>query len=279
MFAVTNMKAEGNKIINGLWIGETLSPLELLTISSFINNGHSFRLWVYRKPRTELPAGAELCDANEILSSDHIFRYKYNNQFGHGKNSLAGFSDLFRYKLLFEKGGWWVDMDVTCLKPFDFEDEYVFRPHHKLKIVGNIIKCPAQSPIMKDCFETALKQVNAENRDWLLPIRILNDNLLKYRLEGNIKEISNKDSWYQIRTFLGKKIVPENTWYALHWNNEEWGRNGIDKNSFITRSLFGSLLQKNGIAKNGLGGLNALKYRFKLTLTYFVINYFYKRLV
>ena len=40
--------------------------------------------------------------------------------------SYAGFSNYFRYKLLLERGGWWVDLDTVCLKPFDFDDEFVF---------------------------------------------------------------------------------------------------------------------------------------------------------
>jgi hypothetical protein len=31
-----------------------------------------------------------------------------------GKGTYAGFSDLFRYKMLFDRGGWWVDTDVVC---------------------------------------------------------------------------------------------------------------------------------------------------------------------
>ena len=39
--------------------------------------------------------------------------------------SLAAFSNLFRYKLLLERGGWWVDTDVICLRPFRVRDELV----------------------------------------------------------------------------------------------------------------------------------------------------------
>src|SRR6185312_16640543 len=43
-----------------------------------------------------------------------------------GNGSLAGFSNFFRYKLLLENGGWWVDMDTVCLRPFhSFAPEYV----------------------------------------------------------------------------------------------------------------------------------------------------------
>jgi len=35
------------------------------------------------------------------------------------------YSDLFRYSVLHQMGGWWSDLDVVCLKPFDFDDPYV----------------------------------------------------------------------------------------------------------------------------------------------------------
>ena len=48
---------ESNRIVNGLWIGNRLSKLELLTICSFLANGHDFHLWTYSDIRTPLPAG------------------------------------------------------------------------------------------------------------------------------------------------------------------------------------------------------------------------------
>lgn len=268
---------QGNNIINGLWIGSALSSLELITIKSFIAHGHTFRLWVYEPIATPLPKEVVIADANEILPANRVFRYKYNNQFGHGKNSLAGFSDLFRYKLLYEKGGWWVDMDVTCLKPFDFEAEYVFRNHHKLQMVGNVMKCPQGSPLMLKCYEEASEQVNAENRDWMLPIKILNNNIIQLGLEKHITELSNKDSWYDIRNFFRRRIKLHNHWYALHWNNEELGRNTVNKAYHVENSLYGNLIKKYQIDNIQLSGLDAVKYRFKMSLTFFVVNYFYKR--
>lgn len=275
MFA--NSMDAGNNIINGLWVGNTLSPLELITIHSFIANGHAFRLWVYEPIKTVLPKEVVIADANEIIPANQVFRYKHNNQFGHGKNSLAGFSDLFRYKLLYQEGGWWVDMDVTCLKPFDFTADYVFRNHHKLPVVGNVMKCPQGSPLMLQCYEEARVQVNAENRDWMLPIKILNNNILKLGLEKYVIELSNKDSWYDIRNFFRRNVALPNHWYALHWNNEELGRNTVDKSYHVANTLYGDLLERYHIPNTLLTGFDAAKYKFKMSLTFFVVNYFYKR--
>src|SRR5579862_9281216 len=120
----------GNTIIQGLWVGSSLSAMERLCISSFLKHGHIFRLFVY-EPVTGIPPGTEVHDAKLILPASAIFRY--------ANGSLAGFSNFFRYKLLLERGGWWVDLDTVCLKYFDFEDDYVFASH--LQKDGNSIVC------------------------------------------------------------------------------------------------------------------------------------------
>jgi hypothetical protein len=92
--------------------------MERLCIRSFLANGHGYDLYAYR-PVEDAPPGVKLRDANEILPESRIFRYSH-------RDSVAGFANYFRYKLLLERGGWWVDTDVVCVKPFDFGSETVF---------------------------------------------------------------------------------------------------------------------------------------------------------
>ena len=253
-----------NKIVNGLWIGNSLSQLELLTIKSFVNNGHIFYLWTYKPLFTNIPENVIIKDANEIIPENKIFRYKHKNQFGHGKGSLGGFSDIFRYKLLYEYGGWWTDMDVTCLKPLNFKEEYIFRTHHKLKVVGNIMKCPKHSTLMKNCYEKAIKEIDAENKDWHKPIKILVNEIQIQNLENFIVEISNQDRWAIVRKLLTScKTLPDN-WYLIHWINEEWRRNHIRKDFFIKKSTLGVLMLKNGFNGVEISSFNKLLYSYRL---------------
>lgn len=276
--------SEDNRIVNGLWIGRTLSALELLTIKSFLNNGHDFHLWVYNELETPLPPGIQVMDANHVLPEDKIFRYKNKDQYGHGKGSLAGFSDIFRYKLLYDHGGWWVDMDVTCLKPLQFETPYVFRIHHELKMVGNVMKCPRGSELMKRCFKIASEKVTADNRDWNLPIQILNDGIKDLGLEQYILDISNQDSWLTVKKFIIMDFKIPESWYVIHWVNEEWNRNGINKDFCGNRSLLRKLLLQNGIQPVKFTINDRLLTRYKLSTVhtlssltsskYFIINIF-----
>ena len=100
------------RIVQGLWIGPKLSKIELACIQSYLKHGHQFHLYAYH-PYENLPEGAILKDANEIILEKDIFTYEK----GPGKGSYAAFANLFRYKLLVERGGWWSDMDFICLSP------------------------------------------------------------------------------------------------------------------------------------------------------------------
>ena len=117
-------------IIHGLWIGNTLSRLELLTLRSFVHWGHEFHLWLYDDLQTAVPRGVCLRDARSVLPRARIFHKRQRDpETGVGQGSASPFSDLFRYKLLYEYGGIWSDMDITCLRPFDFAEDYMFRAH------------------------------------------------------------------------------------------------------------------------------------------------------
>lgn len=91
------------------WAGGPLSPYELLCLNSFVKCGHAFDLYAF-DTNLAVPAGVQLRDARELFDPQEFFVYED----GFGKGSPAGFANLFRYKLLAEKGGWWVDTDVVC---------------------------------------------------------------------------------------------------------------------------------------------------------------------
>jgi len=263
-----------NKKINGLWIGKTLSCIELLCLKSFIAHGHEFHLWVYENIETPLPEGVIVENARNIIPEENVFCYKNSNQYGHGKGSYAGFSDIFRYKLLYEHGGWWVDMDVVCLKHFDFETPYVFRTHDAFKVVGNIMKCEEKSEVMRLCYEKAMKKVDANNRDWNLPIRILNETIDELQFKRYIVNISNADSWlFIIKSLLFNFTIPEK-WYALHLINEEWRRNHINKKAISGNSCIGKLLEGYGLLEPSTFGQRAAN-----TIRIIVFRFAIKRVI
>lgn len=134
-----------HNIVRSLWVGPALSAMERLCIQSFLAHGHEFHLYVYEDVRN-IPAGTIVRDAREILPSSRIFEYA---QF---PGTYAGFANFFRYKMLLEQGGWWTDMDVVCMRRFDFDRDYVFSSEgiraERLVNCG-VIKAPPGSDIMR----------------------------------------------------------------------------------------------------------------------------------
>ena len=112
------------------WHGPPLSRLERLCMSSFIANGHGVHLHVYDEP-ARVPPGVTLMDAADVLPRRHLFAHA-------ASGSFALFADWFRYRLLHDKGGLWVDTDVVCLKPFDHGGEEIFAWQDSL-VINNAV--------------------------------------------------------------------------------------------------------------------------------------------
>jgi glycosyltransferase involved in cell wall biosynthesis len=213
--------SEANRIVHGLWIGKYLSKLELLTLHSFVRHGHDFHLWVYDDLATPIPPGVILEDASELLPKTSVFtKANIDAECGVGKGSFAPFSDLFRYKLLYEKGGYWVDMDVTCLRPFDITAPYVFRSH-RIGIMGNLMKCPPRSHVMRRAYEKT-SAIASKHAKWLYANRILSAEVLRSNLTSFIRnDICNEDSWIgAVHFMLEHDLQLPAAWYAIHWINE-----------------------------------------------------------
>jgi hypothetical protein len=105
--------------VQSLWVGNKLGDLEINCIKSHLRVGHIFILYVY-EPISNLPDGIEVRDAREILNERYL---GLNNNFG-----FYPLSDIFRFNLLYKKGGIWVDMDMYANRGWEcLEDkEYIF---------------------------------------------------------------------------------------------------------------------------------------------------------
>jgi hypothetical protein len=224
-----------NGPIQSLWIGSNLSSLEQLSIQSFMDHGHAFHLYAYQD-LPDLPAGAVLRDANDILPSSHIFQYR-------DRKSFAAFSNVFRYKLLLERGGWWADTDVVCLRPLDLDDEHVFVSETvdwrgatgPQTVVGScLIKAPSGSAAMA----LALSRCLAKDRT------TLRWGEIGPRLVGEVVEATGLrrfmrppaafcpigyGAWRQLIDATPPSLPSEA--YTVHFWNEMWRLAGQDKNA------------------------------------------------
>jgi len=232
-----------NLIVHGMWIGGILGDLELLTLKSFLHHGHEFHLWIYDDVGP-VPESVVIEDASEIISMKDVFRYPAdaNMDFYGGAGSYAGFSDIFRYKLLYEKGGWWSDMDITCLKPLNTWEPYCFRNHWKLLVVGNIMKVPPKSELMRICYERAAEEIDENNKCWNKPIEILCETIEKLKLNKFIRYgLGNLDHQQESGLYLYDTNDFPQAWCFVHWMN------AAKQDGYIEESAFCRLLQEYGL--------------------------------
>lgn len=101
-------------IVRSLWVGPPLTQLEWVSLASFVRHGARFELFTDDLSR-KVPAGVVLRDSRELLGST-VPRYGPRAGSGAGSYALAG--NVARLTCLLRHGGWWVDTDVVCLRPF-----------------------------------------------------------------------------------------------------------------------------------------------------------------
>ncbi len=247
-------------VVQGLWIGSRLSILEKLSIRSFLQNGHAYHLYAYGTVEG-VPEGTVVMPAGEILPPERIFKYpKYD--------SYAGFANLFRYHLLYARGGYWADCDVICLRPLDFEVPYVFptqRHSDGSRPVNNsFLRAPANSEIMRRASGMADAQEVA-TLEWGDGQRLLTPLVHELGLEKYVappNRFCPIDWWRWADSLRGSfwarlriRLRLTAATYSVHLWNELWRRDHVDKNgAYDHRSLYEKLKQRYGTSPEPVFG-------------------------
>jgi hypothetical protein len=239
-------------MIQSLWIGKRLSTMELLSIRSFLHHGHHYELFVY-EPVQNLPEGAIARDANEILPASRIFQYADGR-------SYAGFSNFFRYKLLLERGGWWVDTDVVCLRPFNFPAPYVFASE---MIPGGpvaasaVLKCPAGSDAMAFAWDFCASQIPARLKWGETGPRLVAKFLSLFALEQYLHapEVFCPVSYRDWENLLesGRHLKLSERSASVHLWNEMWRHSARNKEGDYPRDCPYARLQEMYLGPESAG--------------------------
>jgi hypothetical protein len=164
------------EVFRTFWHGPYLTWIAELCLSSFIARGHGVELFSYG-PIDRVPSGVVIRDAAEILPCRQLFLYRG----GDAEISAPSLhSNVFRYKLLHDLGGWWIDADVLLLDgeiPTQFlvfgEEDWVERKwlgpgteDKKRLVFGTaVMKFPAGAEIMRRAYAEAAA-LAAANPAW-----------------------------------------------------------------------------------------------------------------
>lgn len=194
-------------------------------MASFIAHGHTYHLYVYDEPRG-LPAGVQLRDAAQILPRERIFRYPSGKE----KGGVSGFADLFRYRLLLEKGGWWADTDVICLKPFPKADPLVLASERKrllgVRLCIGVMGAPSGHALFERCYADAAANDPATLRFAQNGEPVLRRHVAQLGLLPAVAppEWFNPVNWWQSASIgaPGSAALLKDMHYALHCYGESW---------------------------------------------------------
>lgn len=214
-------------VFQSLWIGPQLSSMEVLSIESFLHFGYQYHLYAYEEV-ANVPRGVTLCDANEIIPESEIFYHRGN--FAHG--SPACFADQWRYKLLFDRGGWWVDTDVVCVRPLEFDGAHVVGSHRELNGRGincAVMRMPSGSSLAQHCYEICVAADRDKLRwDDLGPklVKIAIENLDMGDCVEAPKVFYDIDYWDIGELFEDHELPAEAC--CVHLWHTMWAHHGID---------------------------------------------------
>tara|TARA_Y100001958_G_scaffold160072_1_gene165837 strand:+ start:68 stop:2215 length:2148 start_codon:yes stop_codon:yes gene_type:complete len=227
-----------NILIQGLWVGNTLETLHNMCVKSFVRNSHMYVLYTYEKVEN-VPDNVVIMDGNEIIPASLIYKFS---------DSYAGFSNLFRNALLYQKGGWYVDLDIYNVKRYDFPQKSIFSLDYyppmsqkmyqfrkkKNAIIGkefyvasNPVKVTKKDPIFLSQFKYVLDKVMFGKLKDLLPTTFSREKFDIVLTENDLLELfyafytnKNKSS----RSFLD--LLHVNNIHGGNVRQKYWGELG-----------------------------------------------------
>ena len=245
-------------IIQSLWIGDSISTMEILSMKSFLFHNHTYHLYTYN-PIENIPDGVVIKDANEIIPKDQIYTYE--------NGSYSAFSNLFRFTLLWKCGGYWADTDLICVKSFKFTQPYVIvseptQDYNSQLVTSSFIGLPKKSM-------TAYAGINFQKKikheildgtlKWGAGPKCMNKIVNNYKLQKYILPWNTVNScgWNDIQSIVDTSYKPKSNsvitninnipdnMICIHMWNYMWTLKNFNKNStFHHNSLYEQLKKK-----------------------------------
>lgn len=197
-----------------LWIGEEIPYLQELAIISWIRVGYRVVLYTnFCKSliKTKLLKNYEyyivLKNTNDILP--------YNNQ------AILPYADLFRYKVLYQEGGIWLDSDLILLKRLPNKDIIISSEHtfqsgaykSKLTKTPNIgcLKFFKENALIKKVIDTIEQKI--KNPAWKENMNLFKKEIVKSNYETEDPDMFCPVPWWNATCITNDKEYP--TKYAV----------------------------------------------------------------
>jgi hypothetical protein len=228
-----------------LWVGNPMTKIQEVSLSSFIYHGHSLTLYVYDIDM-KVPEGVQKAFAGDIMDKSEMFLVQ---------DTYAAFSDLFRYRMINKTGLAWVDADTICLSS-DWDglgDTYACLENET--VVGGVLSLPQDS----------------EALDYLIK---KSTNFDKTKIKWTDVGPALVDKAFR-KFDLMDKVHPMETFCGVHWSQWEklWNPKSLKEIKILEKtsksvSVYHSMTTRGGIDKNYLPPKSAMEYFYNK----FVIN-------
>ncbi|HKD37425.1 MAG TPA: hypothetical protein VKB78_11510 [Pirellulales bacterium] len=241
-------------VVQSLWTGPRLSVMEQLSIRSFLQQGHPFHLYTWG-PVDQVPTGTVVRSITDILSPIEATNFCGDaaDDDMTGPCPFAGEREAFRYKLLHARGGWWTDLDIVCVRPFEFRDDHVLghsrEPDGRRRVATALIKAPAGSPLMQFCWERSatVNRSPAASKD--AGTSILGEALERVPAPVRILEptIFSPIDYWQVWQLIRERQMPERCHAIRLWRGR-WDRERLDPDAvYDLESLYEQLKRRFGV--------------------------------
>jgi hypothetical protein len=227
-----------DNIVRTFWEGGPLSMYEELSLLSFVKHQHEVEIYAYHP--LKVPPGVRLCDANEILPKSDLLQCMR----APASWDIPTFSDLFRYALLYQKGGIWVDTDVLCHQSFaTIPSRCVGWESEEYAAIG-VMKFPEQDPLCGELYRRAKDSTDRQVAWAELGPRLLT-KLLK---QPHNCHVLPSEAFYPIPWQDAWKLIdPERldecealskSAYCVHWWNNILAEIGVPKSALPPKGSY-----------------------------------------
>ena len=206
-----------------------------------------YSLYLYERP-ANLPPGVIVKDASEIVDRSRMFTYQAGT-FNLG--SVAGFSNLFRYTLIHERGGWWTDTDVCYVNGFAGEspDMFFAEPSQggEFRVATALFKSQPGGAVLRSCLDRFAEKdvtqiVHGETGPSLLTSAIL---ACDKQTEVLAAEKTFHVSWWEYERLFFDEALAIDSCATVHFWNAMLDSGKLDKNAtYPSQSAFERLKRK-----------------------------------
>lgn len=260
-----------NEIISTLWIGEKLNELSEISMLSWLQNGYNIDLYIDKSKEFVIPDSI----SNKYTDRVNLLDYKEITMPSNlPSNNILPFSDLWRYRMLFLKGGTWCDADMFLLKRLP-NDEIIISSEHtqqlgayksKLpyvanigvlrfkkddlllgKVISKIEKRLAKKKIPKFCdnmriFRDVLKKHNDKEHKYPIADVFNYCPTDWFQVKETYYNETYKTKW-GVKPYLNDKILKGSI--ACHlWMNFTYNKHNIDFSKVHPNSLYSTLRKR-----------------------------------